>query len=364
VLKPWWRYIGPWPLRLMVVFIFVFVVTVLIYSGITVSTPMDSLAQSVLYIIAPGLVAALVATGVTWLGRRFLCGLLGRSLLAYLAFLLLIAVAAIAGRYAVTQLAAFPVPDTPDRLVGAVLRYWGWLIGGLALTGATIQRLRQETEVAQEALEVARVQQSLLLESEESSRRQVAQLLHDRVQAGIIAASLELRLVDFKDAAADRARLAAVVDRLETLRGIDVHEAVRILSPDLVNVDLRSAIVDLARGYEPTMVTRVDISPELLAHRDVPEAVLLAVYRIVEQGLLNAAGHGAASSVRVSIGTDDAGVVLSVADDGRGLPNSPRTPGLGSMVMDAWCRIAGGSWSLERGRPSGAMLRATIPVHP
>ena len=36
---PWWRYLGPWPLRLMVMFLTVFVITVLIYSGIVVSTP-------------------------------------------------------------------------------------------------------------------------------------------------------------------------------------------------------------------------------------------------------------------------------------------------------------------------------------
>lgn len=362
MLKPWWRYIGPWPLRLTVVFVFVFVVTVLIYSGITVSTPMDSLAQAGLYIIAPGLVAALMATGVTWLGRRFLGGVLARSMFAYLVFLLLIAACAIAGRYAITQLSAFPLPDTPDRLVGAVVRYWGWIIGGLALTGATIQRLRRETETAQEALEVARAQQSLLLESEERSRRQVAQLLHDRVQAGIIAASLELRLVDGSDAEADRARLAGVVERLETLRGIDVREAARILSPDLVNVDLRSAIVDLARGYERTMMTRVELSPSFVAERDVPESVLLAAYRIVEQALLNAAVHGAAASVRVGIAVEDSAMVLRIADDGRGLPHRPVTPGLGSMVIDSWCRIAGGSWSLERGRPSGAVLAARIPI--
>jgi len=240
-----------------------------------------------------------------------------------------------------------------------VLRYWGWIIGNLAVTGAVVQRLRRETEVAQAALAESRRQQAILLESEERSRRQVAQLLHDRVQAGIIAASLELRLVG---SSGDDSRVQAVVDRLERLRDIDLRQAARALSPDLVNVDLRSALADLASGYEPTMTTRVDITPGVLRDRRVPETTLLAIYRIVEQGLLNAAGHGHALSVRVSVTMSDSTIQVVVADDGRGLPASGLHPGLGTAVIEAWCQVAGGTWSLEPGRSGGAVLRATLPL--
>ena len=355
---PWWRYLGPWPLRLTVMLITVFVVTVLIFSGIVVSSPGETLGQAALFTFVPALVAALVATGVTWVGRSLLGGLLSRSLAAYLLFLLVAASAAVAARYVVTQVPVFPFPDSPERLVGAVLRYWGWIIGMLALTGAVVQRLRRETEVAQEALAESRRQQAILLESEERSRRQVAQLLHDRVQAGIIAASLELRLAG---ASADESRIAAVVERLERLRDIDLRQAARALSPDLVNVDLRSALTDLASGYEPMMTTRVDVAPGLMRDRDMGETTLLAIYRIVEQGLLNAAGHGHALSVRVSVARVDSSLEVVVADDGRGLPASEMQPGLGTAVVEAWCQLAGGSWTLEPGRGGGAVLRATLP---
>ena len=355
---PWWRYLGPWPLRLMVMFLTVFVITVLIYSGIVVSTPLASFGQAAVFIFIPAVFAALVATGATWAGRSVAGPWLARSLLGYLVFLLLVAAIAVAARYAVTQLPVFAVPDTPDRLVGAVLRYWGWIVGLSALTGAVVQRLRRETEVAQEALAESRRQQALLLESEERSRRQVAQLLHDRVQAGIIAASLELRLVDSSESAESVAR---VVERLERLRDIDLRQAARSLSPDLVNVDLRSALTDLASGYAPTMTTRVDIAPGLLQERQASETELLAIYRIVEQGLLNAAGHGHAASVRVTVHADGEGLEVVVSDDGRGLPAGEVRPGLGSAVIEAWCQVTGGSWALEPGRSAGAVLRARIP---
>ena len=356
---PWWRYVGPWPLRLPVMFITVFVITVLIFSGIVVSSPGETFGQAAAFTFVPALVAALVATGVTWAGRTLLGGVLARSMAAYLAFLLVVAISAVVARYVVTQAPVFPFPDTPDRLVGAVLRYWGWIIGNLAVTGAVVQRLRRETEVAQDALAESRRQQAILLESEERSRRQVAQLLHDRVQAGIIAASLELRLVG---SSADDDRVGAVVERLERLRDSDLRQAARALSPDLVNVDLRSALTDLASGYEPTMVTRVDIAPRLLRDRGVRETTLLAIYRIVEQGLLNAAGHGHANSVRVSVTASESAIEVVVADDGRGLPASGMRPGLGTAVIEAWCQLAGGSWILESGRGGGAVLRASLPL--
>ena len=211
-MRPWWRYVGPWPLRLPVMFITVFVITVLIFSGIVVSSPGETFGQAAAFTFVPALVAALVATGVTRVGRTLLGGVLARSMAAYLLFLLVVAISAVVARYVVTQAPVFPFPDTPDRLVGAVLRYWGWIIGNLAVTGAVVQRQRREAEVAQEALAESRRQQAILLESEERSRRQVAQLLHDRVQAGIIAASLELRLAG---ASADKSRIAAVVERIE-----------------------------------------------------------------------------------------------------------------------------------------------------
>jgi signal transduction histidine kinase len=356
---PWWRYLGPWPLRLPVMLVTVFVITVLIFSGIVVSMPGETLGQAALFTFVPAAVAALVATGVTWAGRTLLGAVLARSLPAYLIFLLVVAIAAVAARYVVTQVPIFPFPDTPDRLVGAVLRYWGWIIGNLAVTGAVVQRLRRETEVAQDALAESRRQQAILLESEERSRRQVAQLLHDRVQAGIIAASLELRLVG---SSADDPRVQAVIERLERLRDIDLRQAARALSPDLTNVDLRSALTDLASGYEPTMVTRVDIAPALLRDRSVSETVLLAIYRIVEQGLLNAAGHGRAGSVRVSVSAAGSALEVLVADDGRGLPAGAMRPGLGTAVIEAWCQVAGGTWRLEPGRGEGAVLRASLPV--
>lgn len=354
--KPWWRYIGPWPLRLAVMWLTVFIITVLIYSGIVVGVRFASFGEALVFTVVPGAVAATVATGVTWAGRLLAGGVLGRSLAAYLAFLLIVSMSAIAARYAVTQLPAFVLHDTPDRLLGAVLRYWGWIVGMNALTGAVVQRLRRETEAAQEALALARERQAMLLESEERSRRQVAQLLHDRVQAGIIAASLELRLI------ASREDVQAVVDRLERLRDIDLRQAARALSPDLVNVDLRSALTDLASGYEPSMRTRIDISPGLLREARASETLLLAIYRIVEQGLLNAAGHGHASSVRVSVSTAGEMLEVTVADDGRGLAVGAVRPGLGSAVIEAWCQVAGGSWSLGPGRPDGAVLRARLPL--
>lgn len=84
-----------------------------------------------------------------------------------------------------------------------------------------------------------------------------------------------------------------------------------------------------------------------------PRDLLIAIYRVVEQALLNAASHGHAARVDVSLSKSSGGsLVVRVSDDGRGLPRGEIVRGSGTAIMDAWCAVAHGSWSwvpAERG---------------
>jgi signal transduction histidine kinase len=52
--------------------------------------------------------------------------------------------------------------------------------------------------------------------------------------------------------------------------------------------------------------------------RDLPGDTALALFRIVQEALRNAATHGSARRVRLSIGGQDGAIELTVADDGKG----------------------------------------------
>lgn len=356
----WWRVLGPWPLRPLIVFFFAWYFYIATATGQLIGqenvAPSDWL-RGALLLAAP---AAAVMALVVLAGRRWQRSH-GIGALSYFTTLLVAAVLGLAVRFLIGAIPADALSEPVPIIVG-VMRTMVLLVITLAIAGALTDRLQRQVDATSEALVLLREQQQLMLEADEAARRQVAALLHDRVQAGLIAACLELQLMARDASAQDRKQLQQLVARLEDIRSLDVRRAARALSPDLHDVDLQSALEELVSQYEPGMGASVTVSPELDARRgEIGDEVVLAVYRIAEQAVLNSATHGQASHAQVSVVLEGDEVVISVRDDGRGL-SSPRGQGLGSAVLTTWTRLFDGQWSLE-GRPAGgAELRAILSL--
>lgn len=238
-------------------------------------------------------------------------------------------------------------PDLPTGSLGIVPPYVRAAIGLLLinmLISLTTRRLQDQVDATQEALEIAREQQLQLLTADEGARRQISSLLHDRVQAELIAVCLEMRRVSQRLPGTEQSTLDPLIQRLETLRSLDLRNAARSLSPDLDAVDLQTAIEELAMPFEASLLVMVDVDASIDERRhQLGQSLLLACYRIVEQGLLNIAAHAQASRVEVRVWRDEDRVRISVVDDGVGLqPDAPR--GLGSVVITTWVRAMHGDW--------------------
>jgi signal transduction histidine kinase len=159
-----------------------------------------------------------------------------------------------------------------------------------------------------------------------------------RIRAAVASGS-EVLVADVDDALAD----------LERVRAEEIRGASRQLSPNLEYVTLDAALRDLAKAYRPGMVITIHVSDAAareLAHQD-QKSCSIGLYRICEQGLLNAAVHGHATecSVHISLSARN-NLELEVRDNGVGLPAGAITPGMGSTVISAWAEGLGGEWSL------------------
>jgi signal transduction histidine kinase len=263
----------------------------------------------------------------------------------------------------------FPwAPVLPSEALGAgptVVRAIFAMLFVNMLIGIATRRVQDQADATQQALEIAREQQLLILTSDEEARRQISSLLHDRVQAELIAVSMEMRSAVHLLPADEQAMLHPLIQRLETLRSLDLRNAARALSPDLDAVDLQTAIEDLVMPFEASMLIVVDVDRSIDEHRhELGESLLLACYRIVEQGLLNVAAHARASKVDIRISHDLDILRVSVVDDGIGLQdNRPR--GLGSVVITTWVRAMQGDWQYKaREGTSGTELVAELRVTP
>ena len=86
------------------------------------------------------------------------------------------------------------------------------------------------------------------------------------------------------------------------------------------------------------------------------------LYRVCQEALLNVKKHAAASRLDVSLRWDEAGVRLTIEDDGRGFdPDAARADGgLGLVGIEERVRLRGGQLSWRSAPGDGCRLEVSI----
>ena len=119
-------------------------------------------------------------------------------------------------------------------------------------------------------------------------------------------------------------------------------------------------------GLVPALRVLADRSPIPVDVRgDVPrlsEPVEAALFFVCSEALTNAAKHADASRVSVELGGDGDGVVLTIADDGRGGADPSRGSGLRGLVDRV--EALGGKLRLESPALGGTRVVAEVPIEP
>lgn len=344
----WWRYLGPWPLRPAAMVVIITLATLLTSSALL-------RRENIPLFLLSALAAGLVGGGVLWLISRYASAFV-RTWPGYLLAILIAASLVVVVRNYTGTIIDYPGFSQAADLAFALLRTSLAALVILALLGASSRRLQVQVDRTQAALDIVRAQASALLQADETVRQQVAATLHDRVQAGLIGACLQLQSILPRVGPGDADLVRRIIASLEELRALDIRRAVRSLSPNLREVDLLSALEDLCETYRPGLDTRLEV-----AVQGLPYEVRLGAYRIAEQSLLNSVMHGRATTCQVSIRPVDGRVEIDVRDDGVGVP-ATATPGLGSTLITTWCRTLDGHWSREAAPGGGTIVRATLPL--
>ena len=222
--------------------------------------------------------------------------------------------------------------------------------------GYTRFRIGEQTRRLLEQVDQLGRQRTLIVEADERVRHEVATALHDEVQGVLLRANLRLSAIAENVDATDASSLRDVVADLERLRGTGIRSVGRRIAPPIEAVGLVTALDDLATSYAGSIDVVIHVADGLDAGDRAP-----AVYRIVEQALLNAAMHGRPAHVTVDVDHAAGRLAVTVDDDGVG-PPSDRMPGTGTAIIDAWVGTFDGSWSLAPRPDGGARLTASIPV--
>jgi signal transduction histidine kinase len=190
----------------------------------------------------------------------------------------------------------------------------------------------------------------LLLRSQEDERRRIARELHDEAGQVLTAVKIELDLDGRRKASEMVARALAQVRDLSNLLRPAALDDLGLLPA------LRALADDFARRTRlEVRLDAPDAAPAL-----APEAEV-ALYRVLQEALTNVARHARARRVSVRLETGPQRFLLSIEDDGIGLPG-PVVPHLGLLGMNERVSAIGGSLRVANADGAGVRVEASIPV--
>lgn len=367
-----WSFLGPWPLRAGWLFILVFIVQVGGLAEVRVQASSSYLATMSASLVGIGLQRAALGLGLAacvvaaeWAVWRLTTrGRTAQAVPAYVAMIVAGALAATAFRVGVQYVDGIRPPVPPAA--ATFLHYLILLIALHISIGVIGSRVSASAARAEDALAQLGEQERRFVASEERARRIAAEFLHDRVQADLLVIAMELRRVA-ADAPDDLARrLASITESVESVRHDDVRDTSRALSPMVQATGLASALTALSQRWDPAMRITVSIEEGIPARSldDSDPDPALGIYRIVEQAVLNAAAHGHARQVQVSISRQErngvTGARILVTDDGDGFDPSEVVKGGGFATSQVWARLLDGEWSVASRPGAGATVTAWV----
>ena len=219
-----------------------------------------------------------------------------------------------------------------------------------------------------------------VFDAHDEERQLIAHELHDEFGPHLFAlrASAAVLAKTIGDQPAARAAASAIEAQVGELQGQN-RRILADLRPaaleELGLVEALEALVAHWRRADPRMAVTLEVDPGVEALGD--RASLMA-YRFVQEAMTNAFRHAGATRIEASLKFEPrsetpnprdpalAGLVMRVADDGRGL-NGEAEAGMGLAGMRDRVRLMGGSVKIELPQGGGAVVEACFtalrPTH-
>jgi two-component system, NarL family, sensor histidine kinase UhpB len=195
---------------------------------------------------------------------------------------------------------------------------------------------------------------------QEGERRRIARELHDEVGQTLTGVMLQVEGL----AGRIPEELREQLDELrETARHgtEEVRRIARQLRPEaLEDFGLQSALAALAAAFGEQARVRIErrVEPGLPLSQEQE----LVVYRIAQEALTNVARHARATEVQLHLQRTNEHVVLTVRDDGRGLPPMAIRSSHGIRGMRERAMLIDAQLAIAQPPAGGTEVRLSIPL--
>lgn len=209
---------------------------------------------------------------------------------------------------------------------------------------------------------------SAFIGATDRAARQLGQELHDGLGQDLVGLSMIIRAQEAK-AVRGVAPDAAFLGRIDGIAQRAVR-ACRNIAHGLSALvetqgDLGSALRRLPDRFASEGMPRLSVEIEDQAERAIADAARDHAYRICQEAITNAAKHARARRIDVRLAVTDARAVLTVRDDGVGLPaDGARGAGLGLSSMQHRAAAIGAHLTVTSRRDGGTEVRVEFPEGP
>jgi PAS domain S-box-containing protein len=259
----------------------------------------------------------------------------------------------------------------PDGSVAQV-RYWGRPVtrgrGEVVEYIGTVQDVTEDQRVRHQlraTLDQVRALAVRQLQVRDDERRRIAREIHETTVQKL--AALQLNLARVRRAGADLAGEEGMLEECVALAESSITD-LRTLSyllhpPMLDETGLASAVRWYVAGFAKRsgLAVRIDVPDGI---QRFPHEVEIAVFRLVQEGLINVLRHANTDRAAVRLGAEPGRLIAEVQDWGTGMATNDETVfGVGLSGMRERIEQLGGVLQIRSG-PDGTTITAVLPVVP
>jgi signal transduction histidine kinase/ligand-binding sensor domain-containing protein len=203
-----------------------------------------------------------------------------------------------------------------------------------------------------------------MMKAQEQERIRIAGELHDGVMQEMLAVTMMLGTV--KRRVREDPAATATLDRAQqklVQAGTDLRQLSHDLHPPLLQeAGLPKAVTAYCEQFSEA--SNIPVACEVAENvRDLSRGAALALFRIVQEALGNAAKHAAARQITVRLERSNGLVSLTVSDDGVGLDPArfATAGGLGLVMMRERATQLNGRFEIESEPGRGTTIRVVVP---
>jgi signal transduction histidine kinase len=224
----------------------------------------------------------------------------------------------------------------------------------LASTYAQLSETHQQLQ--QYALQVEQI--AVLQE-----RNLIAQEIHDALGHALTALNVQLMVVRqfWRE---EPENMDAAVEQAQTLGKLamgEVRESVRMLRDGVpVMPPLNQAIWTLVETFQRATPSQIHFQQAKFPFASQP--VTQAVYRVVQEALINVIKHAAATEVWITLNMTPQQLALTIQDNGRGFNPDRVTPGLGLKTLSDRATALKGQFRVNSQVGAGCVITLDLPL--